>query len=763
MQGLTESEALLRLKTYGYNEIPERRESIILSFLKKFTGLTAYTIEAAIAVSYILGRYIDLMIMAFLLLFNSIIGVLHESRAEKAVNLLRKRITVETKVLRDGNWRTIPSRELVPGDIVKVMIGDIVPADLKVIEGSVSVDQSTLTGESLPVERGRGDILYSGSSIVRGGAIAEVVATGPKTYFGRTAELVQIGKPRLIIERITSSVTKGLLLADLAFIAMVAVKLFISKISIEELLPFSLTLLIASIPVALPAMTTITLALGALELSKNGVLVRRLESIEGAAMMDVVCIDKTGTLTENKLYVTRVIPLDGYNEKDVVLYALLASEKITKDPIDLAISEYAAKLGISREGYFVVEFHTFDPSLKRSEAVVRINSEEFSVMKGAPQVISEISARSVDDLLEKLSNEGCRALAIAVRKKGVVSLVGLIGLQDRPREDSKKLVSKLKELGVNPKMITGDNILIAKNIAEEVGIGCRAVSIREGGIKLIENADALAEVIPEDKYNVVSYLQEKGHVVGMTGDGVNDAPALKKADVGIAVKNSTDVAKASASVILTSEGLKNIVDLIIIGRTIYRRITLWIINKVVKTFQIVYFVAISTLFLGIPVISPTQMILMLFMYDFVTISISTDRAKPSKMPERWNLRKLLLLSSLLGGLKIIELFIALYIALSIGLDINQVRSFIFYVLLVSGLLNILNFRERGFFWSSKPSNAVLFSIFTDILVATFVVISGFFMARISLYHTMIALLYTFIVTLVFTDVIKISIYKKIQI
>ena len=763
MYGLTEDEALLRLKTYGYNEIPEKKESVILSFLKKFTGLTAYTIEAAIAVSYILGRYIDLAIMAALLLFNSIIGVLHESRAEKAVDLLRRRITVEAKVLRDGKWRTIPSRELVPGDIVKVMIGDIVPADLKIIEGAVSVDQSTLTGESLPVDRNSGDIIYSGSSIVRGEAIAEVIATGPRTYFGRTAELVQVGKPRLIIERITSSVTKGLLLADLVFIGMVAAKLFISKISLEELLPFSLTLLIASIPVALPAMTTITLALGALELSKNGVLVRRLESIEGAAMMDVVCIDKTGTLTENKLYVTRVIPIDGYDEKDVILYALLASEEVTRDPIDLAISEYAGRLGVSRKEYSVVKFHPFDPSLKRSEAVVRIGEEEFSVIKGAPQVISEISARSVDDLVEELSRDGCRALAVAVRKNGAISIVGLIGLQDKPREDSKQLISRLRELGVSPKMITGDNILIAKKVAEEVGIGCRAVSIKKGKIELIEDADALAEVIPEDKYNVVSYLQEKGHVVGMTGDGVNDAPALKKADVGIAVKNSTDVARASASVILTSEGLKNIVDLIGIGRTIYRRITLWIINKVVKTFQIVYFVAISTLFLGIPVIGPTQMILMLFMYDFVTISISTDRTKPSKMPERWNLRKLLLLSSLLGGLKITELFIALYIAISMGLDINQVRSFMFYVLLVSGLLNILNFRERGFFWSSKPSNAVLLSIFTDIIVATIMVLNGFFMARINLYHVMIALLYTFMVTLIFTDIIKIFVYKKIKI
>ncbi|MEM4648972.1 MAG: plasma-membrane proton-efflux P-type ATPase, partial [Nitrososphaerota archaeon] len=657
-RGLTSEEVAERLEIYGPNLVPEKRENIITSFLKKFTGLTPCTIEVAAAISFILGKYVDFTIMVLLLLVNAIIGVIHGYRAGKAVEMLKSRLKVTVKALRDGKWVDIAAEQIVPDDVVKLSMGDIVPADGVILDGSITVDESALTGESIPVEKGVNDDVYAGTTVVRGEAVIKIVATGVRTRFGKTIELVQIARPRLLIEEITNGITKWLLLADSFFIILVVAKLILTGLGISDLLPLALTLLLASIPIALPAMTTITLALGSVELAKSGIIIRRLEAVEAASMMDVICLDKTGTITENRIIVERVIPLDNrYSEKDILRYAALASEEITKDPIDNAIRRKAEEIGAITDAVEVLEFKPFTPETKRSEALVRVHGRELRIVKGAPQALLQIAANSdkegIEEIIRDLGEEGLRPLAVAIEdQRNVIKIIGLLGLYDRPREDSKQFIDVMKKLGVVPKMVTGDNVHVARAVASRIGIGEKAISLRgiskEHLAEVVEDVEVFAEVVPEDKHGIVEALQRRGHVVGMTGDGVNDAPALKKADLGIAVSGATDVAKSAASAVLTSPGLREIADIIRLGRTTYRKIVVWTINKIVKTFSIVYFVAASTLLLGIPILTPTHMILMLFLYDFVTLSISIDVLRPSERPERWNMGKLVAISTMLG-------------------------------------------------------------------------------------------------------------------
>jgi len=766
-KGLTSAEVVERLRIYGPNKVPEKRESIIAAFLKKFTGLTPYVIEVTAIISFVLGKYIDFIIIVLLLLVNAIIGVFHEYRAGKAVEMLKSKLKISVKALRDGRWDDVAAEYVVPDDIIKLSMGDIVPADGIVLEGFIIIDESTLTGESIPVEKSVNDNVYAGTTVVRGEAIVRIVATGAKTRFGKTVELIQTAKPRLLIEEITNSVTKWLLLIDSLFIVLVVARLILTGLNILDLLPFTLTLLLASIPIALPAMSTVTLALGSVELAKSGIIVRRLEAIEAASMMDVICLDKTGTITENMIIVDKVIPLNGgYSEEDVVLYAALASEEVTKDPVDNAIRQKAREMDIDINIASILEFKPFTPETKRSEALVQIQGEKIRVIKGAPQALLQITnnREDVEEIIRELSKEGLRPLAVAVEnQQNTVKIIGLLGLYDKPREDSKQFIDTIKSLGVTPKMVTGDNIYIAKAIASKVGIGERAISLREISkeqmAESIEDIEIFAEVVPEDKYNIVETLQKKGHVVGMTGDGVNDAPALKKADLGIAVSGATDVAKSVASAVLTSPGLREIASIIRLGRMTYRKIVVWTINKIVKTFSIVYFVAISTLLLGLPILTPIHMILMLFLYDFVTLSISIDVLKPSRRPEKWDVRKLAVASTILGIVKLAELFTALHIAKIINLPYPQLQSFMFYILLLSGILNIVNFREAGPFWGSKPGKYMLLAIAVDGMIATILVWRGIIIPPIPPYTIILALVYTVTVTLLVTDIAKIAIYK----
>jgi H+-transporting ATPase len=741
--GLESGEVEEKRKQYGFNEVPEKRPSLTLAFAKKFWGLTAWMLELIIFLSWFLQRYADLYIVTGLLVFNAIVGFAEEQRASKAVEALKEKLRVNARVLRDGAWKLLPARELVPDDIIRIRPGDFVPADVK-IQSHLTVDQSALTGESNVVEKKPNDLLYSGSIVKTGESNGIVVSTGIKTYFGRTVQLVQMARPKLHIEVVVSKVVKWLLLIVLALIGVALIFSFLQSFDILQLLPIVLVLLLSAIPVALPAMFTASLAIGSRDLAKKGVLVTRLSAVEDAATMNVLCADKTGTITMNKLSVAHVTPFNGYTEKDVILCGAMASQEANQDLIDLAFLDITKRKNLTTETYVQKNFVPFDPSNRRTEATIRKGNEEFTVMKGAVRTITEICGLKEEEIRklnlesEEFAAEGYRTLAVAKTDiHAQPRLVGLVTLHDAPRADSKMLISELKELGVPVKMLTGDAFPIAKEIAGEVGLGEHAIRasdlrklLKENPIEAAEAAktsDVFAEVYPEDKYTIVKSLQAEQHVVGMTGDGVNDAPALRQAEVGIAVSNATDVAKGAASMVLTSEGLTGIVDLVKNGRVIYERITAWILSKIVRTLQISAFVVLSFLLTGTYVVSAFAIILYFFLTDFVKIALSTDNQSWSKKPNTWNIYGTLKASMVLGILAIVESFGLLYLALNvfhIALIDPGLFTFTFEVLFFSAIFLIFNVRERGHFWSSKPSTILLAAMIISLAVGTVIVTIG---------------------------------------
>jgi len=768
LKGLTEKEAEERIKKYGYNEVKEKKESPIVKFLKKFWAPVPWMLEVTIVITYILGKYLDMYIIIFLLVFNSIVSFIQERRAENAVELLKQKLNVKARVLRDGQWKVIPARLLVPGDVVHIRLGDIVPADIKLFEGEVLVDQSALTGESVPVEKGKGNVVYSGSIIRRGEASGIVIATGAKTYFGKTTELVQTAKAESHLEKLIMNIVKYLIIVDVALVIALFVFSLAVGVKLSDVLPFSLIVLIASVPVALPATFTIAMALGSQELARKGILVTRLTASEDAASMDVLNLDKTGTITENRMRVGDPIPAEGFTKEEVVKYAYMASDEASQDPIDTAVIACLRENNIAPGNYERLEFKPFDPSTKRTEALVKTENNVFRVVKGAPQVIAELA--EVPDLknyystLEELSKRGYRTISVAIGdKEGKLKLVGILPLYDRPRKDSREFIEEIKRLNVKPKMVTGDNELIAREIARQVDIGdviCNINEIKklEGKerIKKVEECDVFAEVFPEDKYFIVKTLQEGGHYVGMTGDGVNDAPALKQAEVGIAVANATDVAKASASMVLTHEGLTDIVEAIKTGRRIYQRMLTYTINKIIKTLQVVLFLTLSFFIVRFFVTTPFDVILLLFANDFVTMSIATDNVRYSQKPERLDAGKIVKASLILAFLVVAESFFSLWLALYLRMSINEIHTFIFDMLVFTGQFTVYMVRERRSMWSSRPSNFLLISSIFDIIFISTISVLGILVYPIPLQYVLLILGVSFGFTVIFDHIKNIS-------
>jgi H+-transporting ATPase len=778
-KGLSDEEVKNRIKKYGYNEVEEKKESSIKRLLKKFWGLTSWMLEITMALTLILHKFLDFYVVTGLLLLNVILGFAQEQRATAALETLKQKLHVMTKVMRDGLWKTISARELVPGDVIRVRAGDFVPADLRILEGNVEVDQSALTGESLTVSKETGDQVYSGSIIRRGEITGIVVGTGAHTFFGKTTELVKIAKPKLHMEEVISQVVKWLLVIVVVLLGAALVFSAIEGQNLLYLLPLALVLLVSAIPVALPAMFTITMALGSMELSKKGVLVTRLSASEDAASMDTLCVDKTGTITHNTLSVVEVISLNGYTQDNVIEYGTLASQEANQDPIDLAFINEAKNRKIDLSNYTVKQFIPFDPSTKRTEAIVNIENREIKIVKGAVNIISKLCSmdektkEQVNDAVEKMANNGYRSLGVGLIEGDKTQLVGVVGLYDKPRSDSSKLISELKTLGIKVKMLTGDAAPIAKRMASLVGLSDNITSASEFRklddetkvAEIIEKSDGFAEIYPEDKYKIVKSLQLKKHITGMTGDGVNDAPALRQAEVGIAVSNATDVAKGAASVVLTQEGLINIVDLVKTGRMIFQRIVTWIFNKVVKTFQIVVFVVLAFFIWGKFIVGAFDVLLLLFLIDFVTISISTDKVRWSKNPDRWDVNWLVKISMILGVAVVIESLLIEYIGIKyFGLlnNLSSLHTFGFDILLLSGMFTIFVVRERGHFWDSRPSNVLLGAILADITLSSLVSITGIpGLAPIPVIDVLTVIGLSVLFSLILNDFIKIMILKNI--
>jgi H+-transporting ATPase len=778
-RGLTHDEVGERLSRYGYNEVPEKRPNKLIIFLKKFWGITPLMLEITMVLTYVIGKYYDTVMVAFLLVFNSALGFYQTEKANTALEYLRKKLSVDARVRRDRKWELLPSRELVPGDVVRLRTGDLVPADVKAVSGVAEVDQSALTGESLNIEKNVGDVIYSGSIVRRGEVTGVVVSTGLRTYFGKTVELVSIAKPKMHMEAVTTDVVKWML-AMVFVLLVIAMGFALWKgMDILSLIPITVLLLISTIPVALPTMFIVSTALGSLELAKMGVLVTRLNAVEDAATMDILCVDKTGTVTMNRLSVAGTLAAGKYREADVLLYGTLASEEANRDPIDMAVIDAAAHEGISIADYTVSKFVPFDPSVRRTEAVVEYQGSQFLVMKGAvgtiapmcknaPQEIEQIQS----DVENAISEKGYRAIAIA---KGMdrdsIGLVGVVFLYDMPRPDSPGLIKELKELGIGVKMLTGDALPIARESAMQVGLGDKVADvqklkqIKDGRQKIaeIEKNDVFAEVHPEGKYVIVKNLQEGRHIVGMTGDGVNDAPALKQAEVSIAVSSATDVAKKAAGVVLTREGLGGIVDLVKSGRRIYRRIITWIFNKIVRTFQVMVFLIIAFILTGQYVISIFSMILMMFLADFVILSLATDNVAYSRKPDNWDLTGLIKVAVPLGLVIVAESLVLLYAGYAwfgLGDGSDRIYTYTFVMFMFLSFSDVMIAREKRHFWQSVPGRALSIAIFADVMLVILISIVGLpGLAPLSPATVLFVLVSVLVVTFGLNDLIKVFLVR----
>ncbi|MGC8663831.1 MAG: plasma-membrane proton-efflux P-type ATPase [Thermoplasmata archaeon] len=777
-KGLSDQDALEKAKKYGYNEIIEKKESPAKRLAKKFYGLTPFMLEITMVFSYVIHSYLDAYIIAGLLVVNAIIGFTQEERASKAVELLRKRLQVNAKVLRDKTWKSIPAKELVPGDIIRVRAGDFVPADVKIITNTeLEVDQSALTGESLPVVKKLNDILYSGSIIRKNEATAIVIKTGKNTYFGKTTELVQMARPKLHMEQITTKIVDYLLLIVIILITAMFIVTYLHGLNIIYIIPLALVLIVFAVPVALPAMFTVSMAVGSLEIAKKGALITRLSAIEDAASMDTICADKTGTLTMNRLSITKLMPMNGCSEEELAIYGTLASEEANQDPIDLAFINFTRTKNLNFSEYKVKQFFPFDPSTRRTESIVEKNGKEIRIAKGAVNVIAELCNQEINDeikaSMDNFALKGYRTLAVSISYDNECKFCGLVALYDLPRPDTPKLISELRNYGVSVKMLTGDAEPIAMEIAKEIGLGDKIVKSTDiknlknqspiDAANLAEKSDGFAEIYPEDKYIIVKSLQAKNHIVGMTGDGINDAPALKQAEVGIAVSNATDVAKGAASVVLTSEGLSNIVDLVKVGRTIYQRIVTWVLNKIIKTFEIAVFVALAFLITGYYVLSALDIVLFLFLIDFVTISLSTDDERGSKMPEKWNVSQLVKFSISMGIFTTAELFILLFIGLNylnLGANIHVMHTFFFTEMMFFGLLTPIVVRERNHFWKTRPGKTLSLSILLDMIIVSVLSIFGLGLIQpVSPLDYAVIIIYAFVVGLLINDNVKLLLEK----
>jgi H+-transporting ATPase len=779
--GLSKEEIDARRKEHGYNEVAEKRGHPVLMLLGKFWGLSAWMLELIMALSAVLHKYSDLVVVGALLVVNAVLSYAQEHRAAGVVETLRRRLQVSARVLREAKWLIVPARELVPGDIIRARPGDIVPADLKLLTGAMSVDQSALTGESQDADKVPGDVLSSGSVVRHGEGNAVVLLTGAKTYFGRTTELVQQARPKLHIEAVVAKVVRWLFVIVGALLGVVVVLSLVRGAQLLEMLPLLLVLLMSAVPVALPVMFTVSMAVGSKELAKRGVLVTRLSAAEDAATMDVLCADKTGTITMNQLAITGMIPLENASETDVLVAGALASQEANQDPIDLAFLAAAKERNIfdTLPKVTPISFAPFDAKNRRTEAIVELSGERLRVMKGAVRTIAEacgFQPHAIDALEARVSEsalKGYRILAVARGPEmGTPALVGLVTLYDPPRLDAKQLIAELRDMGVQVKMLTGDALAVASEIAKGVGLpnirrvaDLRAASTLAGNetVDLLAGADGFAEVYPEDKYIVVQHLQAAGHVTGMTGDGVNDAPALRQAEVGIAVSTATDVAKGAASVVLTEPGLTNILTLVEQGRTIYQRILTWIINKISRTILKAAFVAIAYVWTGKFVISAFAMLLLVFMTDFAKIALATDRVRPSRKPETWNIGGFITMSVVLGVAMLLEALFLLYLCWSrfgLASNDNALYTFSFLTMLYLGVFSIVSARERRRFWATMPSRTLVTALIADAVtgtVLTFVGLPG--LLPLLWWQTLAIFCYAMVSSLVVNDTLKVAMIR----
>ncbi len=836
-KGLSSQEAAKRLERYGYNEIKEREERWLHRLFRRFWGPIPWMIETAAVLSAVARRWEDFIVIMIMLLVNAIVDFYQESKALNAIAVLKKRLARKALVLRDGEWRQVDARELVPGDIIKVKIGDIVPADAKLLGGGefLLVDQSALTGESLPVHREKGQDLYANAIIKQGEMIAEVTGTGLNTYFGKTVGLVAKAQreQRSHFQAMVIKVGNFLIAVTVVMIAVIIYHGLKTGQPTVDLLVFALVLTISAIPVAMPAVLTVTMALGAQVLAAKEAIVSRLASIEEMAGMDILCSDKTGTLTQNRMSLADPYVAQGYTPDDLMLFAALASREENDDPIEKPIFDYIDKHSLREKlkSYKMTKFLPFDPVHKRTEGLY--DGTDCRVFtKGAPQVIieqcdeKEFDKKAAYGRVEAFAEKGFRTLGVAYRRceEDIYHFVGLIPLFDPPREDSKEAISEAKAKGVEVKMVTGDNIAVARYIASILGIGKNIKDVRElkgesieeyiylsnvltraiaeqmhpdasdeeiqrevdaimkkvkrelynmplpkGTVKkheseiiaAIEEANGFAQVFPEDKYFIVDELQKADHIVGMTGDGVNDAPALKKADCGIAVSGATDAARAAADIVLMAPGLRVIVDAIKESRKIFERMKSYTIFRIAETIRIIIFMTLAIVIYDFYPITAIMIIVLALLNDIPIMTIAYDNTKVREKPVRWDMKEIFVLASWLGIAGVLSSFFLFWVLITVmHLPLDFVQSAFFAKLVIAGHGTIYNTRIDDWFWKRPwPSWTLFNATFSSRVAGTIIAVYGFGLMEPIGWEWAIAMWVYALVWFVFNDAVKMAVLR----
>jgi H+-transporting ATPase len=744
--GLSQAEAQKRLLQYGPNEIEEKKTNPLLKFLSYFWGPIPWMIEVAVILSGVVRHWPDFAIILLLLVANALVGFWEERQASDAIAALKARLAIKARVKRDGKWTDPAARELVPGDVIRMRLGDIVPADARLLDGDpVEVDQSALTGESLPAERKPGEAVFSGSIIRRGEIVALVFATGTNTYFGKTAQLVQEAHTVSHFQKAVLKIGNYLILLAVALVAAIITVAIVRGDAILTTLQFALVLTVAAIPVAMPTVLSVTMAVGARQLAGKKAIVSKLVAIEELAGVDVLCADKTGTLTQNKLTLGDPFCVGNGPPEQVVLNGALASRGDNNDTIDLAVLG-GLKDKDALKTYEVVHFQPFDPVHKRTEATVKgKDGKTFKTTKGAPQVILALSANAaqVKDSVDKAVNEfalrGFRALGVArADQEGNWQFLGVLPLFDPPREDAKETIATALAMGVKVKMVTGDALAIARETATKLDMGTNILDAASLGdsnkdesaavAESIERADGFAQVFPEHKFHIVDVLQKRGHIVGMTGDGVNDAPALKKADCGIAVSGATDAARAAAAIVLTTPGLSVIIDAIKESRRIFQRMNSYAIYRIAETLRVLFFMTLAILIFNFYPVTAVMIVMLALLNDGAILSIAYDNVHYKDMPEAWNMRLVLGISTVLGVIGVISAFGLFWLSLRVfHLDHAHIQTMMYLKLSVAGHLTIFLTRTRGPFWSIRPSRILWGAVLGTQIVATLIAVYGLFM------------------------------------
>jgi H+-transporting ATPase len=735
--GLSAVEATRRLEQFGPNAVVEEHTGPVPRILRHFWAPVPWMLEATIALQLAIGERVEALMVAALLIANVGLSVFQEGRANAALALLKQRLALRARVKRDGRWSEILAAGLVPGDIVQVSLGAIVPADLRILSGTVLLDQSMLTGESMPAEIEAGKPAFAGALVRRGEAIGEVTATGTRTYFGRAAELVRIAHVESSEQHAVMGVVRNLTIVNFAIVVGMVAYAHTHAMGVERIIPLVLTALLAAVPVALPATFTLAATLGAKTLALKGVLLTRLDALHEAAMIDVLCADKTGTLTENALEVAAVCATeDGYREDDVLAMAAMASSIGGQDPVDAAIRACASTRTVASGAPTLHRFTPFDPTTKMAEAFgADAAGRLLHIVKGAPAAIAHVAPITprAGQELERFTAAGYRTLAVACGPSGAVKLIGLIAFSDPPRADSRGLLAELRSLGVRPVMVSGDAAATAATVAHAIGLDgavCPAGKIPDSVGP--EDFAVYAGVFPEDKFRLVKAFQHEGHAVGMCGDGANDAPALRQAQMGIAVSSATDVAKAAAGIVLTEPGLGGIVACISEGRSAFQRVLTYTLSILINKCVTLVVLGAGLIMTGHAVLTPMLQALSMLAGDVVTMSRAADRAKPTPYPNAWRVRNLTLAAIPLGIFKLAYCIGVLAVGwFWLGLAFDQMRTLTLAMLVFAGQANVYVLREKGPFWNSRPAGVMLAASLADVTIVAALAMSGVLMSPLS--------------------------------